>query len=1075
MSSSANIIDASIHHARTVLSILLLLILAGTNAYMSIPKESSPDIDIPMIYISLFLEGISPDDAERLLIRPMEQELSNVQGIKEMKASAYQGGGFVLLEFQAGFNKEKALDEVQKAVDQARPELPSDVDEPEVTEVNFSLFPVLVVTLSGDMPERTLLRHAQYLQDKLESIPSVLEANIVGDREELVEIILKPELLESYGIVGNDILSLFNRSNKLVAAGNLDTGAGSFAIEVPGLFENIQDVMSMPLRVNGDSAITVGDIAEIRRTFKDPENFARLDGERAIALEIVKRSGENIIDTIKVVRETVETERALWPESINVSYTQDESEHIKTMLSDLQNNVISAILLVMIVVVWALGVRAALLVGIAIPGAFLTGILVLYTMGLTVNVVVLFALILSVGMLVDGAIVVTEYADRKMAEGLAKDEAYAAAAKRMSWPIIASTATTLAAFAPLLFWPDIVGEFMKYMPITLIAVLISSLAMALIFVPTMGALFGKTGVAGNPKARKRLVAAETGDLKDIGGFTGVYITFLKGALHVPWLVVLLAVGVLVLVQMTYAKIGKGVEFFPNIEPELASVLVHARGNLSVHEKDILVRDVENIVLETEGIEHSYTRVGKVAQGGSDLAEDVIGQIQVQFDEWGVRPNVDDILDGIRDDTAHLAGIFVETRKQEGGPPTGKAVQIQLASRFPEKLDGATEFILRGLDDLGGFRDIEDSRPLPGIDWRLDVDRAQAAKFGMDITTIGLYVRMVTNGLEVAEYRPDDSDDEIDIVIRHGTEERTLDQLDHVRIESADGNGSIPISSFVERIAKPASGVIHRSGQRRIVTVQADVPPGVNVSSRVEEVKAWLAENSSEIDPMVEMNFKGADEEENLSKIFLMKAFMVALFMMAIILVTQFNSFYSAFLILTAVVMSTIGVMIGLMVTGQPFGIIMSGVGVIALAGIIVNNNIVLIDTFDHLRKLYGDKMDVRELILRTGAQRLRPVLLTTVTTVVGLMPMVLQINIDFAAREVSVGAPSTQWWVQLSTAVVSGLMFSTVLTLIVTPSLLMVRESARQISCKVIGWFKVKPNKKPDLEPKIEPKLKASE
>lgn len=347
----APIIDASLSRARTVLAVLLLLFIAGTYSYVNIPKESSPDIDIPQIYISTYLEGISPEDSERLLLRPLEQELASIEGIKEMKSSGYLGGGFVLLEFLAGFDKQKALDDVQKAVDQVRPDLPDGVEEPNVTEVNFSLFPVLVVTLSGDVPERTLVGLAKNLQDKIEAIPSVLEAAVAGDREELVEIVVNPELLESYGLNGQDLLNYFARSNRLVAAGNLDTGAGRFAIEVPGLFETVEDIMEMPLRVSGDSTIKAKDVAEIRRTFKDPENFARLNGQPAVALEIVKRSGENIIDTIEAVREAVEAERQFWPKNVEVAYTQDESEGIRTMLKDLQNNVISAILLVMIVIV----------------------------------------------------------------------------------------------------------------------------------------------------------------------------------------------------------------------------------------------------------------------------------------------------------------------------------------------------------------------------------------------------------------------------------------------------------------------------------------------------------------------------------------------------------------------------------------------------------------------------------------------------------------------------------------------------------------------------------------------------
>ena len=1036
----APIIDASLGRVRTVLSLLTLIILTGFASYHAIPKESSPDIDIPLIYVSMSLEGISPEDSERLLLRPMEQELSSIEGVKEMTGSGYQGGGFVLLEFQAGFDKDRALEDVREKVDDARSELPDSLDrEPSVTEVNFSLFPILVVTLSGPVPERTLLRLARDLQERIESIPTVLEAPIAGDRDELVEIIVDPELLESYGLNGTEIINFFNMSNRLVAAGDIDTGGGAFAVKVPGLFENITDIMEMPLRTVGDSAITVGDISEIRRTFKDPQNFARLNGERAIALEIVKRSGENIIDTIASVRAAVEAERieGNWPQNVHISFTQDQSNGIRTMLADLQNNMISAVLLVMIVLVAVLGLRASLLVGVAIPGAFLSGILLLYMMGLTVNIVVLFSLILSVGMLVDGAIVVTELADRKMAEGLPRLQAYAFAAKRMAWPITASTATTLSAFAPLLFWPGIVGEFMKYMPITLLAVLTSSLAMALIFVPALGSLIGKPG-AMNAQTRNRLAAAEDGDIDSIDGFTGWYIGILRRALKIPGLILLSAVFLLISTMTIYSFLGKGVEFFPEVEPERATVLVHARGNLSVYEKDDLVGEVEDIMIGIDGIETLYVRSGEAAQQGSDLAADVIGQLQIEFVDWQFRPPADEILAEIRERTDHLAGLQIETQKAEEGPPTGKDVQIELASRNPDLLEDATEEMLGYMEEIGGFLAIEDSRPIPGIDWELKIDRAQAAKFGIDVTTLGYYIRLVTNGLEVAEYRPDDSDDEIDVVIRHEQEERTLDQLDRVRVEN--DFGSVPITNFVERVAVPATGTINRTDQRRTVTIKADLEEGLNTAARVEEMKAWVAENGADrLGEEIDVTFKGEDEDQRESQEFLSNAFGVALFIMAIILVTQFNSFYSAFLILSAVIMSTIGVLLGLLIAGQPFGIVMSGVGVIALAGIIVNNNIVLIDTFDKLREKY----DGYEAVIRTGAQRLRPVLLTTVTTVLGLMPMVLQLNIDFIGREVSYGAPSTQWWVQLSTAIAFGLTFSTVLTLIVTPCALMWKENVQ--------------------------------
>lgn len=1029
-----SLIDAALSRSRTVVATLVLILITGLYAYNDIPKESDPDINIPIIYVSMHLEGVSPDDAERLLVRPMEQEMTSIEGLKELSSTAYTGGGNVILEFQAGFDKDKALDDVQKAVDKVRPDLPNDVDEPSVNEVNFSLFPVLAVMLTGDVPERTLIKLAKNLQDKVEAIGTVLEVNISGDREELLEIIVDPVILESYGLNGPQLIAFFQNSNQLVAAGNLDTGAGRFAVKVPGLFETYSDMLDMPLKTSGDSVVTIRDIAEIRRSYKDVQNMARIDGKPAIALNVVKRTGENIIDTIEAVRAVVAQEQANWPEGVEVRYTLDRSNDIRTMLSDLQNNIISAVLLVMIVCVAALGVRSALLVGIAIPGAFLSGILVIYVMGLTVNIVVLFSLILSVGMLVDGAIVVTEYADRKMNEGMDKREAYANAAKRMAWPIIASTATTLAAFAPLLFWPGTAGQFMRYMPITLIGVLLSSLAMALVFVPVLGAIFGKQSLENANK--KAIGEDDLQNLHDMRGFIGFYARVLDKTMRYPVSILFGVVGLLVVVQVTYANFGKGIEFFPEIEPEYAKVMIHARGNLSVYEQSDLVKEVEDHVVGRDGIRLVYAEIGKTAEGGNDeVAEDVIGQLTLEFEDWQSRAPADEILTGIRADTADIAGIMVETRKMEGGPPRGKAIEIKVSSRYPELIDEAVENVYRALRDVGDFMAFEDTRPLPGIEWEVTVDRAQASKFGIDLTTIGQYIRLITNGLKLSEYLPNDSDDEIDIVIRHRTEDRTLDQLDRIRIES--DAGSVPISNFVTRQPQDAVGTINRVDQKRVVTVKADLPPDMNITAKVDDVKQWIIENAQTFDPRVSVEFAGQDEDQQESMEFLMKAFMVALFIMAIILVTQFNSFYSAFLILTAVIMSTIGVFIGLMVIGQPFGVIMSGTGVIALAGIIVNNNIVLIDTFDYLHKTR--KIAVREAILMTGIQRLRPVLLTTITTVCGLIPMVLQMNIDFLNRAVTIGAPSTQWWVQLATAIVFGLVFSTVLTLVVTPSALMLR------------------------------------
>jgi len=1036
------IISWAIDRSRMVIAAFVLLILGGIAAYMAVPKEAAPDINIPIIYVSVSYEGISPEDAERLLVRPIEQEVRTIEGVKEMRSTAYQGGANVVLEFEAGFDADEAMDDVRQKVDLARPELPDGVDEPSVNEVNFSLFPVLVVTLSGDVPERTLVRIARQLETAIEGLPEVLQVDISGDREELVEIVIDPMLLESYGVNPNDVIQLFQRSNRLVAAGNLDTGAGRFAIKVPGLFETVEDVWNMPVKVDGDSVVLFRDVAEVRRTFKDPLSYARVNGERAVALEVVKRTGQNVIETTEKVRALVAEAQKELPSAVHVGFSQDQSNEIRTMLTDLTNNLISAILLVMVVCIAALGVRTGLLVGVAIPGSFLVGILVLMSMGLSINNVVLFSLIMVVGMLVDGAIITNEYADRKMSEGLSSRQAYSLAAQRMAWPIIASTATTLAAFSPLLFWPGVVGEFMKYLPITLIATLSASILMALIFVPTLGAVFGKAGAA-DPELMKALAASEHGDLRDLKGATGGYVRLLDRVLNHPGKVVAASFAGLIAVWAYFATHGNGVEFFPESEPQMSTVMVHARGNLSIDEKDALIREVEARVLTyRDEFKSVYTRtIGQSSGGGggfgNDQAEDVIGRVDIQFMEWDERRKADEILADIRRDTADLAGITVEARKQEDGPPVGKPIQVQLSAISPGLLEQAVAHVRRGLAEVGGFIDVEDTRPLPGIDWEIQVDRAQAAKFGVDVSAVGDAVRLVTNGLILATYRPDDSKDEIDIVARYPIDYRSLEQLDQIRLPTAQG--LVPLSNFVTREPIPQVGNINRLAGQRVMEVKADVPPEVLPAEKLAQLQQWLAANP--LDPRVQLAFSGEDEEQRESMTFLSQAFAVALFLIAVILIAQFNSFYSTFLILSAVIMSTVGVMIGLLLTGQPFGVIMTGLGVIALAGIVVNNNIVLIDTYDRLRQVSDN---ARDALLRTGAQRLRPVFLTTVTTVLGLMPMVFGTSIDFMSREVSVGAPSTQWWVGFSTAIAFGLSFATLLTLLVTPCALMIRANVSQ-------------------------------
>ena len=1009
---------------------LAVVLIGGLYAYLTIPKEAEPDVEIPNIYVSITFEGISPEDSERLLVRPMEQELRSIEGIKEMTSTAYEGGANVLIEFDAGINTNDALQDVREKVDQAKAEMPSEADEPTVSEVKMSRFdPMLVLNLAGNVSERTLSTIARDLKEKVEGLNGVLEVNLVGVREELMEVVVDPLAMESYGLDQAQIISFLSLNNRLVAAGALESDEGRFPVKVPGVVETAEDVLNMPIKADGERIVHFKDIAEVRRTYKDALSYARLNGKPAIAMEVVQRAGANIIDTIAEVNAIIDEERTRWPAELEIVASRDKSKDVNDMLTELQNSVMIAVLLVFIVIIGILGIRSASLVGVAIPGSFLMGILLIGAFGVTINMMVLFALIMAVGLLVDGAIVVTEMADRRLAEGESRYDAYSRAAIRMSWPIIASTCTTLAAFVPLALWPGISGEFMKFLPITLIAVLSASLIMALLFVPTLGSLFGRTG-AETSEARRNLAAAETGDLDTVTGMTGRYIRFLRRSLKRPWLNVAAVSGLLLAIYAAFIGFGRGVEYFPDVEQPFGMVDIRARGDLSIDEKDTLVRQVEERVLGMPEIEYVYVKTGSGDQG----AEDQIGSMTLNYIDWDQRRKADDILAEIRNNTADLAGVVVETRKPDAGPPQGKPIFIEFSSRDYDLLKPTVDKVRAILEDRAAIINIEDNLPLPGIEWQVKVDRAEAARFGADVALVGAMVQLVTNGIKIGEYRPDDSDDEIDIRVRYPDNSRTLAQIDELRIATNDG--LVPISTFVSREPAQKVSTIHRTDLRRTITLQADVLPEYLPTDVIAELRQ--AAPTFGIDPRVSMEFRGTIEDQQEDQAFLQRAMMMAIAMMAIILVTQFNSIYQALLILTAVVFSTGGVLLGHLIMNKPFGIIMSSVGVITLAGIVVNNNIVFIDTYNVLRSRGAAAYDA---VVRTCAIRLRPVLLTTVTTIIGLMPMVLGVNINLIARDVSVGAPSSQWWTQLASSVAGGLAFATLLTLFLTPTLLLIQAN----------------------------------
>ncbi|MFK7765340.1 MAG: efflux RND transporter permease subunit [Roseobacter sp.] len=1202
------LVDWAASRARMIIAFILLSLVVGGFSYSMLPKEGEPDIEIPALFVSVPFPGISAADSETLLVKPMETELADLDGLKSMSATASENYGGVALEFEFGWDKTKVLADVRDAMGKAQADFPDGAEQYSITEINFSEFPIIIVDLTGPVPERTMVRIAKDLQDKLESTDAILEAGIAGSRDEMVEVLIDPLRLEAYNVTASELINTVQNNNQLIAAGEVETAQGTFAVKIPSSFDEPRDIYDLPVKTNGDRVVTLGDLAQINLTFEDRSGTARFDGESTVALQVVKRKGFNLIDTADMVKELVAEESRNWPEGLRIAVhlgtSNDQSRIVDSMVQQLQGSVFTAIALVMIVALAALGIRASLLVGFAIPTSFLLCFAFLALMGISISNIVMFGLILSVGMLVDGAIVVVEYADKRQQEGVGPMRAYVEAAKRMFWPIISSTATTLCAFLPMLFWPGVPGEFMGMLPVTLIFVLSASLVVALVYLPVMGGVTGRlerwiaeymqtvanlrwflhaalfliaAGMLGGTVLLDPIFASIGAQFADMNGLNvlgSVIPTFFMVFLHIVAAAAVIAVAIggvllllvaalalstrmgragrwaaskvfrkeptevaagyrrshfghvmavvvgnpvmpLVMAGVVFVFVGSvliyftnnnnGVEFFVESEPEQGIVYVLARGNLSLDEKDTLVRRAEEIVLAHPGIKNAFSFAGEgglnTDTSGTGTPKDMIGQIQFETIAWedrADRPDLDGniVIAELTEALAKLPGIKTEVLEVAQGPGEGKPLHLRLKSDDFALLGEAARIARAQFEITPGLTLIEDTRPLPGIDWQIDVDVEKAGRYGADVATVGAMVQLVTRGLLLDTMRVPSSDEEIDIRVRLPQQDRVLSTLDTLKVRTNDG--LIPLSNFITRTPVPKLAEINRIDQTRFFDVKADVAPGlvklvettrtetgdldvdiailrpagtqadlvspdqekystlslliddgrnlqdaldsgamrlvpINANERIGVLTDWLAKTP--LPYGIDWEWTGDQEEQAESQAFLQTAFSAALGLMFIILLAQFNSFYNAILVLVAVVLSTTGVLIGMLVMDQTFSIIMTGTGIVALAGIVVNNNIILIDTYQE----YSQYMPRIEAIIRTAQARIRPVLLTTITTMAGLAPMMFGLSLNFADGGYTINSPTALWWKQLATAVVFGLGIATVLTLMVTPSMLAIR------------------------------------
>jgi multidrug efflux pump len=1061
--------DTAVKKSTTVSVLALLLIIFGVYCYKVLPRESDPDITIPNVFISTDYRGVSPADIETAITIEIEKKLKGLDGLKKIQSVSSEGLSSINVEFVTGTDIDKAIQDVKDKVDEAKGSLPSDLeDDPSVFEVNFSEMPIVIYSLSGTCGLPCLKDLADDLKDEIEGVIGVLEVEVTGGLEREIRVEVFPEKLAYYGLSIGSFQTAVKSENTNTSGGNIRLGKGRFQLRVPGEFKTPEEIYGLVLTTHNGQPVYLKDVARVVDGFKEETSISRLDGQEAVNISVKKRSGENIITISKAVDKIIEGDKVSWPSGTEITKVLDKAKDIDFMVADLENNILTGLVLVLIVIFLAMGIRNAILVSMAIPFSMLLSFTVLYLMGITLNMVVLFSLTLALGMLVDNAIVIIENCYRFMEQGVDREQAVMKATSEVAYPVIGSTATTLAAFSPMLFWPGIMGEFMSFMPLTLIVTLSSSLFVALIINPAMASLFMKVK---NPATRETKNLAEIASAverpAEIRGFllTG-YSKILTNALNKP--ITIIGTGFCILILMfqgwlLVVGLEKPVEFFPEIDPKGMYVNVDVPEGADLDYIDTIIQRVEKAiagVTETDqqiisplqalspkqytkpdgelysgpsdlkNIKNVYMK-GVVSAGGSSaFSSNTPNHVGVRFlDLEDRRQSSHDTVAEIRHRIKNIPGGKITIAMEEEGPPTGAPINIEIAG---DNFTVLGEIAKQVKDILARQPHVEDVRDdfvegIPSV--QVLIDRQKAALFGLSTDLIGFALKSAYNGLEVSSFREGDEDYDITVQLAE-SDRKVVDILHELMLPTPSGQ-MVPLSTVAKVSFVGSIGDINRINNERVVTVKANVDE-TKIPGPVARAQAAEFLKEFPLPPGYKMTFTGEFEFQQESEDFLTKAFLVALLLIFLILVSMFNSISQPFIIMTSVILSLGGAFLGLALFKSPFGIIMTGVGVISLAGVVVNNAIVLIDYTNRLRER---GFALRDAVISAGATRLRPVLLTAVTTILGLIPMITGISFDFHKGAMSWVSESSQWWQSMAIVVVFGLVVATFLTLVVVPTL----------------------------------------
>ena len=1015
------IIDFALAKAKTTMMIALMVVIAGSYARQEIPVAASPNVQLPFISVSVFLDGASPSDTSRLIARPLENRLKNVTGVKNIRSTSSLSFARIFLEFEVGFDMDQALVDIKQGVEETKYELPREAEDPQISEYSESSFPIMNISIVGSSSIRQKVFYGRELKDQVEGIEEVLRANLAGAPEEVLEGVINKSRMESYEVTLSDIYYSVANNNLIIPGGTQDTGKGSFNVEVPSIIETAKDVYSIPIKVTKDAIVTLGDIASIKRTFKDFTSYARVNGEDAVTLELTLREGANAIDASNAIREILEEFEKTLPENLRIVITDDDTIYAALMVKELNGNIIAAVILIMVLVIASMGIRVSMLVGLSIPFCFLLTYLILFILDMEVNFLVMMGLLLGMGMLIDGAIVITEYADKKIAEGLSRAEGYKLASKRMFYPILASTGTTMAAFIPIIFWPGFTGQFMRYLPITVFFVLIASLIYSLIMIPVIGTYFGQ---------RESSLNKDEGRESIFTRLTEIYGKRIEKFVRNPVETCLGVISILLLIVLSYSYFGKGTIYFALVDPVQANVTIKARGNYSAIETKEIIEQVESEFLKIEGVGSVYLRAGtEWWNAGADKIGG--GYVEVALPNERSISGLE-VMSLLAKSTNDLPGIFVEIEPDLGGPSFDVPIELSVYGNTEAQVNDAINIIeLHMRNNVDGLKNISSSKSYPSVEWSVEVDKQKAAQLGVSVGDVGALVQMLTNGFKVGEYRPDDSKDEVEIRARFPEADRTITGIKNLNVTTI--KGLVPVSSFIKVIPKENRQTVNRKNGKYFQEIGSGTIDDSKVAEKVKELDDWL--KTVNLGKNISYGFSGMAEETADVNEFMISAGITALFIMLIMLLTQFNSFYQSFIILSSVTISFVGVLLGLLITGKPFSTTMTGLSIVTLAGIVVNNNIVLIDTFNKLKE-ESPHLEKSLHIVNACKQRLRPILLTSLTTIFGLMPLAMGISLDIISRDILFGSRIVDWWSNLAVSIVFGLGFSTFITLILTPAIL---------------------------------------